>query len=76
MFEMHRMWTRNVQGKNYRSVCVPCNGNEIKSVSGDDPTLCTETCDGVTNVANADHTVCGKNYLKYFNKSLFGIKFS
>ena len=33
---------------------------QIKSVSGDDPALCTETCDGVTNVANADHTACGK----------------
>ena len=43
-----------------RDACVPCNGNEIKSVSGDDPALCTETCDGVTNVANADHTSCGK----------------
>ena len=43
-----------------RDACVPCNGTKIKSVSGDDPTLCTETCDGVTNVANADHTACGK----------------
>ena len=43
-----------------RDACVPCNGTTIKSVSGDDPALCTETCDGVTNVANADQTACGK----------------
>ena len=43
-----------------RDTCVSCNGTTTKSVSGDDPTLCTETCDGVTNVANADHTACSK----------------
>ena len=34
--------------------------NKIKSVSGDDPALCLDVCDGTTNVPNAERSACGK----------------
>ena len=40
--------------------CVPCPDGTIKSVSGDDPALCQNVCDGTTNVLNAQKTACGK----------------
>ena len=39
--------------------CVPCPDGQIKSVSGDDPTLCLDVCDGITNMPNTEHTACG-----------------
>ena len=47
--------------------CLPCPDDKIKSVPGDDPALCTETCDGVTNVANVEHTACGNMICNEFS---------
>ena len=43
-----------------RDECVLCPGDKIKSVSGDDPALCTNICDGTTSVPNAARTACGE----------------
>ena len=34
--------------------------NKIKSVTGDDPALCQDICDGTTNVPNAERTAYGE----------------
>ena len=44
----------------FRLACVPCTGNKIKSVSGDNSTLCQDVCDGTTNVPNIPRTACGE----------------
>ena len=40
----------------YRDQCVQCAPGRIKPVSGDDPALCQEVCNGTTNVANAEQS--------------------
>ena len=50
----------HILGTNEKDACVLCSGNKIKSVSGDDPALCQDMCDGTTNVPNAARTACGE----------------
>ena len=45
---------------NEQDACLPCPGQKIKSVSGGDPALCLDICDGTTNVPNAERTACGE----------------
>ena len=50
-----------------RDECLLCPGNTIKFVSGDDPALCLNVCDGITSVANAERTTCGKLFNRIIN---------
>ena len=40
--------------------CLPCQGETIKTSTGDYSSLCDVDCGGVSKVANAEHTACGK----------------
>ena len=43
-------------------LCELCNGNRIKSMTGDAADCNTDTaCDGITKVPNSVRTTCGKN---------------
>ena len=49
----------------------PCPDSKIKSVSGDNSTLCQDVCDGTTNVPNGARTACGE--CLYFNGGMMNI---
>ena len=47
-----------------RDKCVLCSGNKIKTVTGDEASLCVECPPGLES--NSDHTACGKYHVKGF----------
>ena len=46
-------------------MCVPCAGNKIKSTDGNPESLCDVDCGGVSQVANNEHTTCGKYHTNF-----------
>ena len=43
-----------------RDACLPCPYGKIKSVTGNEESLCQDVCDGITNVPNAARSACGE----------------